>query len=119
MANYLFEFYRGDDYAFKGKITDEDQNPVDISGWVLKTSMKLNFQDPDEEATVKVDQGPLSGAEAEAGEFYLLLPHEQTKNLLPAPYFFDVQREFMGTVSTIIRGRVKVHGDVTWRTEDE
>lgn len=115
MAEPLFSLYRGDDYGFAVAIKDSAGNPVDITGWAFKSTMKLNFMDPDEKATVQVNVDPLSGSEAEQGRFVLVLPADQTKNLLPAMYFFDLQREYNGVITTVIRGQVRVYADITKR----
>lgn len=117
MTTPLFEMYRGDDYAFRVTITDVNEQPVDITGWEFKATMKLNFMDGDDKATVKVDVGPMGGTDAQVGICYLVLPHAQTENLLPAMYFFDLQRVHNGIVTTVIKGRVRVHADVTRRVD--
>ena len=111
--------YRGDDFSFRIQVTDVDDQPVDITGWKFKTSMKRNFMQDDSHATVKVDFSPASGPEAENGYIYIRLPSEQTRNLGPGLYFFDLQREYQNTVSTVIAGRVRVQPDVTWRNDNE
>jgi len=118
MTTPLFEIYRGDDYAFRVIIKDETGTPVDITGWEFMATMKIDFTKGDEEAPVKVNIGPMSGTGAEQGVCFLVLPHEQTQNLLaPSVYFFDLQRVFNGIVTTVIKGRVRVHEDISRRTE--
>lgn len=116
MTTPLFEITRGDDFTFRVTITDVMDVPLDITGWQFMATMKLDFMKPDEGAPVKVDIGPLEGADAQAGLCYLQLPSDQTKDLLPAVYFFDLQRVFNGKVTTVLNGRVRVNADVTQRT---
>ncbi|MCD1628447.1 hypothetical protein [Marinobacter shengliensis] len=115
MTTPLFEMTRGDDFAFKIAIVDSLNVPVDITGWEFMATMKLDFMDPDDKATVAVNIGPVSGADAVLGVTHLVLPNAQTRNLLPALYFFDLQKVLDGSVVTIINGRVKVKADVTQR----
>lgn len=117
MTTPLFEMYRGDDYAFRVIIKDETGTPVDITGWEFMATMKIDFTKGDETAPVKVNIGPMSGSDAEQGVCLLVLPSDQTKDLIaPAMYFFDLQRVFNGIVTTVIKGRVRIHEDITRRT---
>lgn len=110
---YLFEMYRGDDHAMRLEITDSNAAPIDITGWSFRSSMKLSTEDADSKAPVSVQIGPVSGPDAQAGVVYVNLPHEQTKNLIPTVYHFDLQRELDGKISTIFAGKVKILADVT------
>ena len=116
---YLFEMYRGDDFTFKLQVVDTNDEPVDISGWAFKCTMKLSTEHDDANAPVQVNIPPRDDEEATNGFCYVSLPAEQTRNLKPALYYFDLQRESNGSVSTIFIGRVKVHADVTRRTGNE
>jgi hypothetical protein len=113
--DYLFEVYRGDDYSLRLEIKDSNQVAVDITGWSFKATMKLSTEMPDEEAGLQLDIDALDTVEAANGVFYLLLPKEQTKDLIPTGYFFDLQRESGGMVSTLFAGKVLVKADVTHR----
>ena len=117
---FLFEIFRGDDFTLRVEVTDVAGGVVDIRGWAFKATMKLNTDAPDKDAPVKVDIPPLgdTDADAENGVVFVVMPHDQTKNLKPTTYFFDLQRESSstaGAVTTIIMGRVQVRADVTRR----
>ena len=112
---YLFELFRGDDFTLRIEVTDDSDTPIDVSGWAFKATLKLNTQAPDDQAPVKVNIPPATGNEAEQGIVHLVLPNDQTRNLKPATYFFDLQRESNETVNTVLMGRVRVHADVTRR----
>lgn len=117
---FLFEVFRGDDFTLRVEVTDAQDNTVDIRGWAFKATMKLNTEAPDKDAPVKVDIGPLpdSDNDAENGVMHVVMPSDQTRNLKPTTYFFDLQRESSATastVSTIVMGRVQVRADVTRR----
>lgn len=116
MSEDLFELYRGDDHGVHIRIADELGNPVDITGWVFKATMSLNpYGDEDASNGVQVDLPPLTGSDAVEGKVTIVLPHSQTQNLVPALYYFDVQREAYDSVKTVFSGRVKVKADVTRR----
>ena len=117
MSTELFSMYRGDSLGLRVVVRDPFGVGIDISGWKLKSTMKLDFMADDEAATVAIDMPVLVGPDAEIGIAYLLFPAEQTKNLLPAKYFWDVQVETEHAVVTVIAGKVKVLPDATRRTE--
>lgn len=119
-ADFLFEIFRGDDFTLRVEVTDEANEVVDIRGWSFKATMKLNTDAPDKDAPVKVNIAPLADTDtqAENGVVNLVLPSEHTINLKPTVYFFDLQREFLSTVNTVLVGRVRVRSDVTFRRGD-
>ena len=116
MVEPLFGMYRGDDYTLRVVITDNDDVPVDITGWSFSSSMKLSVFMEDSEAPVSVDVPTVSGPEAEAGVVYVTYPSDQTKDLIPTQHVVDLQRVYNGKVVTILSGAVSVLGDVTRRT---
>lgn len=112
----LFEMYRGDDYTMQLTFEDELSQAIDVTGWELKSTMKLSTELPDDDPTnVQVDIGPLSGADATNGIAYITYPNSQTGNLIPGEYLLDVQKEHLGSVLTLFTGTVTVKPDVTWR----
>lgn len=113
MESPLFELYRGDDHGLQLTIKDDLDQPVDITGWVFKASLRLNPYTDSGEAGVSVSTGALAGTNATNGIVEILLPHAQTENLVPGSYFFDIQREAYDTVKTVLSGRVLVKVDVT------
>lgn len=114
----LFTMYRGDDYTVKLTFTDEATNPIDITGWSLKSTMKLSPEMSDDaDRVVKVDLAPLTGTDASNGIAYITYPHEQTKNMVSGTYYLDVQKEHLGAVATVLKGTVVVDPDVTWRSQ--
>lgn len=115
----LFTMTRGDDTAFKVTIKDATTElPLDVSGWKFSATMKRGpTDDPnDESAPVKVDV-TLEGDEAVDGVWTLLLPSSQTRNLGAGLYYFDLQRELDGLITTVIYGRVRVTPDITRRIQ--
>jgi len=113
----IFEMYRGDDHTLWVEIKDDKDQPVDITGWSFKSTMKLSTELPDDDAPVKVDIPTIHDADAAIGVLTITFPKEQTKNLLVTDYLFDLQAQNNGLVTTIFVGKVKVKGDVTWRVD--
>ena len=113
----LFEMFRGNDIGFLVKIRDSESAPVNITGWQFFTTMKRGpTGDSDDSAPVQVDSGELSGIDAENGQYYLLLPSAQTKNLGPGLYYIDVKQAVDNIYTTTIYGRVRVNATVTQRS---
>ncbi|CAM3844667.1 hypothetical protein [Parendozoicomonas haliclonae] len=117
MSNTLKPFYRGDTRPYTVSLRDEADTPIDISGWVLSCTMKLSTEQPDSEAPVRVSN-TISSADGVAGVAPVVLPKEQTQNLLATVYQIDFQLESPeGAVTTLFAGEVEVLADVTRGTE--
>jgi hypothetical protein len=113
----LFEMYRGDDYTIKLTFTDEFDVPIDVTGWVLKASLKISPEmEDDADHVVTVDLAALTGTDATNGIAYITFPHEQTKDMVSCTYYIDVQKEYLGAVVTVLMGTITVKSDVTKRT---
>lgn len=109
----LFDMYRGDDYTLRVAIKDSLGIAVDVTGWQLTATMKISTALLDVDAPVQVVMPALTGADALVGVFYVHLPREQTANLVPTKYFFDLQRTFNDRVTTVFSGLVLIKPDVT------
>lgn len=124
MSSTLFTMMRGDDTAFRLRVQDNNSNPVDIRGWSFRATVKPSTGSPDPDPErghpgIAVDIPALAGdasSDAANGLTMLLLPAEQSATLPEGVHEFDVQREFLDQVVTVIRGRVRVVADVTQRT---
>ncbi len=110
----LFEMYRGDDTSFACIVTTDDNvTPVDITDWTFTVTMKLGHTQPDNEAALSIAVPAPLTVNAVQGMFGFVLPNEQTTNLIPTNYYFDIQGNINGHITTIVTGRVKVKYDVT------
>jgi len=111
----LFDIIRGDDKAFKFNIKNAKTNtPYDVTGWELTMSLKKNKHDlTDKGIVIKMPKqlAPLSSEDI--GVAYIVLNKSITKDLLPIPYYFDVQRDFNGITTTLLIGRLRVLADIT------
>lgn len=122
MASILterLEMFRGDDFVFRFAFTEVDETtPVDISGWSFKLTLKLHYEMEEDEASIMVNKGANQVIHAQDGVLFMTLPSAETANLISTTYYFDLQRESgesYTTVTTVFRGKIKVHGDVTRR----
>jgi hypothetical protein len=109
------DFYRGDDYYINVTVADAEGDPIDVTGWSFKSTLKLSYTNDDNAAPIRVDLDNVSGLEAEQGKVTIPFTNEQTFNLTPGIYLIDVQAEYGNSVSTIFSGQVEVKPDVTRR----
>lgn len=115
-CDYLFNFTRGDDITFKVDIKDDQGNPVDITNWLFRSTMKRNINHPDDHAnTIRFDSVELSGTDAVAGCVWITFDKTNTASMRPGSYVFDLQSETDGKVTTVLAGLVRVYSDVTQR----
>ena len=123
----LQPFYRGDDFALKVSLkTKTSQTPVDITGWVLTSTMKLSSEIPDfpqlkdngNRQVLQVTSKVSDNEDAKNGIAHLLFPHKETQELIPTTYQLDIQAEVGDSVTTLMKGRIEVLSDVTHDTFD-
>ncbi|RLC49287.1 MAG: hypothetical protein DRH57_00260 [Candidatus Cloacimonadota bacterium] len=107
------DFYRGDTQIYELTITDENGNPVDITGATVWFTLKTDKSLPDNEAVIqKVVTDHVDPAN---GKTKVVLTADETANLVPNTYYFyDFQIKFQnGDVFTLIADKVKILEDVT------
>jgi hypothetical protein len=131
MAIEIEDFYRGDTKRYKAffeKNTGTEETPVwapvDITGWKLYFTMKLDAESADVDAALQVvftagddAGGPDYPDVPTGGVMYLILTSDDTEVLTSdETYEYDFQRVIPGVVpdvKTIQRGKVKVLTDVS------
>jgi hypothetical protein len=99
---------RGDTETIAVTITTDGTTPVDISGRTYTSQMRTT---PDiaaiaATATCTVTNGA-------AGELSAVFSATATAALDPGYYYWDLQENASGTISTILSGTVQVLADVT------
>lgn len=109
----IFKFYRGDDYALSVTVKDKDDQVVDIDGWIVTFTMKRNPHKDDSTAALQVSTTADSSTNP-IGNVILMLPHDQTKDLKPGEYYFDIEAKIANSTTTVLVGIVEVMFDVTW-----
>ncbi len=115
-------FYRGDDHCFEVlvKVKDTDQ-PVDITGWLFTSTMKLSSELPDQpelddqgnRQVLQVSTLASDGPDSKEGRVFIIYPHVKTAELLATNYQMDIQSNRAGVVQTLIKGVIPVMADVT------
>lgn len=121
----LSGFYRGDDHALRLVVKEAvSGDPVDVSGWLFISTLKLSSEMPDQpeldddglrqvmttQTLAPVDEVSL------VGECTLVFGHDQTRELIPTTYQMDIQRTFQDSVITVFRGTIPVLADVTYES---
>jgi hypothetical protein len=109
-----FVTFRGDDLSFKLNFADTEGVPIDITGWTIFFTLKLNKDDSDSEAlvskTITTIPDPASGT------ITVVIPHTEVDDLT-GPYYYDFQyKDASDNVRTITSGAVTFEKDITRRT---
>lgn len=113
MEKQKLELIRGDTTDYTLSFTDENGNPIDISGWKICFTVKANTSHPDEKAIIKKDLEIVSG---ENGKATIRIEPEDTEEVKPGIYTYDFQVVLpTKEVYTVLIGEFEIIGDVTRR----
>lgn len=97
------DFYNGDTVKWNLEFTDDNDDPIDISGWEFITTFKSDITQSDSEADLQVTVAAPANAMSQAGSIDIILPSDKTINLLPkTKYDMDIQRKINGTPPDIL-----------------
>ena len=115
--NNIQNFYRGDTCIYMLSFG----TGVDVTGWSVYFTAKLNNTDTDEDAVIQVSTtaGDNDLDDLANGLIYLTLSSIDTSNISIVPdtkYFYDFQRVIPSTppiVKTLTSGKVKIMQDTT------
>jgi hypothetical protein len=109
-----FVTYRGDDLSFELVFADTDGVPVNITGWTIFFTMKLNKDDSDSEAIISKTITSLTNPTN--GKTTVVIPHGEVDELT-GPFFYDFQfKDLSDNVRTITSGAITFEKDITRRT---
>ncbi|HHA18786.1 MAG TPA: DUF2479 domain-containing protein [Methylophaga sp.] len=109
----ISDFYRGDTQRFTLVFTDNNKNPIDITGATVWFTLKSDISADDSEAEIqKVVTNHIDPAN---GITEVVLSADDTSALIPnRNYYYDFQIKLStGDVKTLLAGKVKVLEDVT------
>lgn len=107
---------RGDTWVNNFAFTDTDGNVVNITGYKFWMTFKINPNDADDEITSETGvQASTTANDANSVNGLLVLRFEatDTENLTPGTYQYDFQMMEGTSVTTLLRGKVKILGDIT------
>jgi len=111
----LSNLVRGDDWAIK-LVVSSSGSVLDITGYTYWFTLKNNVDDADPGALQISVTPDISGnpSEASQGIVYLNVDKSLTDSIEAATYNYDVQQvDPLGTVQTLLIGKVKVVKDIT------
>lgn len=110
----LGPFYRGDTCEWKIEFADEDDVPLNITGWRIYLTFKEDRDSADFDATLQLMYTMQAGADATAGRAYLHVASKFTALLDSSRYWWDIQIvKPDGVIQTIGSGTVSVKKDLT------
>lgn len=99
---------RGDTETIAVTITTDGTTPVDISGRTYSSQMRTT---PDIAAIAATATCTIT--DAATGKLNAVFSAADTSTLDPGYYYWDLQENASGTISTILSGTVTVLADVT------
>jgi len=120
-----FFTYRGDSFAMKLQFFDTNKQPIDVTVFDIKMSVRDEYEDTDsiitKDRTAQVSNGIVTSADAQAGSYNLtqsnqiavIIESDDTKVLRPDIYPFDVEFKKGTGIYTPIRGNLIVRKDMT------
>jgi hypothetical protein len=104
----LFKVYQGDDFAARFTVTDEANNPSDITNWGLEVTLKRNPLTVDTDAELYIPSLTIYPADAVLGTFYIVLDKTLTAGLSQGHYYLNLRRQLNGKEITLLNGRISV-----------
>jgi hypothetical protein len=115
VATDNLEFIRGDNFTFNVTVLDTDGNAIDLTDTLLYFTAKYSPYDPDDEAVLHKTVGPGDNH----GVLTVNFTSEETENMEPGSYWWDVQLIKDYVVTSTKRRLFKVVGDITRRVTDD
>lgn len=112
--NKLNDIYRGDDKVYTVTVKDENQDPIDITGWTIYFTLKKSLTDSDDDALIKKDV--TSHIDAVNGLSEIILLNTDT-DITPGKYYYDIQiKDTLNHITTLIRQTLVIRSEATRRT---
>jgi len=108
-------FYRGDDISFDVVFRDpnDNNNPLDITGWIVSFTIKNSNSDPDAQAVIQKDFSDFVAPTT--GTAPIFVSHTETASL-KGGYFYDMQaKRADNIIFTVISGSIHFEEDTTRR----
>lgn len=99
---------RGDTVTVTVTMTTNGTTPINITGRTYASQVRANYDDPTAAATFVCTV--TNGA---AGQISLVLSAAQTALLQPYNYYWDLQENASGVITTVLAGAFVVLPDVT------
>jgi hypothetical protein len=104
---------RGDTKPYTIYFEDEDGMDINITGWTIFFTAKINIDDSDDDAKIK--KTIISHTDPINGETQILLTSTDTADV--GNYVYDIQyKDTAGNIRTVMEGMLVIAQDITQRT---
>ena len=108
-------FIRGDTVDRSISFKDQNQDPIDISGWVIYFTIKKNRKDSDDNAIYKQDI--TSHIDPTEGTTRLFIADSITEDWPIGSWYYDLQvKKSDDTIRTVLLNSCEIIEDITRRT---
>jgi len=109
--------YRGDTVEFPLTFKDENDDPIDITGWTIFFTLRAAVTDTTSDTGALITKTVTSHSNPTAGQSMVTLSASDTNELNNITYKYDFQYKTTGgVVKTFLSGDFKFTKDVTRRT---
>jgi len=113
MTKTPLSVFRGDTQVYNITFKDENDVAIDITGWTLFMTVKINENDPDSSAIIS--KTVTSFPDPTNGKATISLSPTDTDQLIDC-YFYDMQlKDSSGNITTYLSGIFNVTRDITIR----
>ena len=109
----IMEVFKRDDEPFELLFVDENEDPIDITTWLIKFSVKQAGQDEILISKSSDNVTEINKTDPTNGIAILYIISSDTADLDPGTYEFDIQYTISTNVRTYQKGVFVVKGDVT------
>lgn len=114
MSSTKLTLIKRDDKTYTVNFSDVIGDPIDITGYTVFFTVKINKTDTDDVAVIAKDI--TSHSDPTAGETQIVLTDTDT-DIAVGDYFYDIQlKTDVGEIKTVVIGQLVVRQDVTVRT---
>lgn len=114
MDNFAFEIIRGDDATITVRVLDDSNEPIDLTDYSIFFTAKKSAYDSDNDSVLSKEVPGDADGEVEVNFTAI-----ETGSLKPRSYWWDIQLEKEGIVTSTRRQLFRVTGDITRRTNED
>ena len=112
----LESLYSGDSRDYHLTFTDSNGDAINITGWKVYFTAKLNYADSDEDAVIKKDI--TTHTDPANGKTTISLTNGNTAELDARNCWYDIQvKKNNGDILTVLSGRIEILRDITRRID--
>jgi len=105
--------YRGDDFSMSLSLKDQNQDPIDITGWTFSFTVKDKTYKSDVDAKILIDV--TTHSDPVNGQTGIFIPHALT-DPLEGVFQYDLQfTTQLNVIRTFARGQINFIDDVSRR----